>query len=119
MEKLFVKNNGKGWFACCKGKDLQGNECCAFMNVGFKKNEEPTINPAIVEVRDGFHTSYLMKNGTAVLKFMILEYSVVPFKKETQAQQSNPYQQQTLNSTMWGGQTPQVNGVEPDDLPFY
>lgn len=115
MEKLFVKNNGKGWFACCKGKDKDGNESCAFMNVGFKKNEEPTINPAIVEVRDAFHTSYKTKNGESVLKYMILEYSVLPFKKEQEATPT----QQTLDSTMWGGQTPSFNGVEPADLPFY
>lgn len=113
MEKLYVKNNGKGWFACCGGKSKDGVESCAFMNVGFKKDQEPNKNPALIEIDNAFHTSYKTKSGESVLKYMILNYHYVEPKNEPKQEQ------ETLDSTMWGGQTPSFNGVEPEDLPFY
>ena len=113
MEKLYVKNNGNGWFACCKGKDKEGKACCGYLNVGFRKGEEPLNNPAIIEVLDSFHTSYPKKNGKegeGVVKYFIKSYNLVEFKSENK---KNPQESQ-----MMGNPTPTVNGEELD-LPWY
>lgn len=113
MEKIWVNNKGKGWFMACKGKDMGGNESCAFLNVGFKKGHEPKGDSAFIKVVNGWHTSYLNKQGNSVLKYMILDYEYV--KKEDEGE--SIFNNGDIDTSKLKATTSEF--ITEDDLPFY
>lgn len=117
MEKKWVNNKGKGWYMTCKGKDMQGNEIVGFMNVGFKKGQEPQGDSAYIEILNGFHTpyQYTARDNTLVkgVKYFIQEYKLV--EKETKEEVFD-------DTSMFGGEKSNLGceiNIEQTDLPFY
>ena len=96
-EKLMVYKGQYGYSTLLKNNDDK-----LYVQVGFKRGQEPYGEKAMIDIKDGFLSFYKDKNGLAKPKIVILEYT------ELETQQNNV-------SSFTDNDVPAFMG---DDLPF-
>lgn len=91
--KIYVNKGNYGWQTrAVKGEDKM------YIDVGFKKGQEPTQTFCQIEIKDAFFSMYKTKAGLAKPKLVIMEYEVIA-KEENYV----PNDEEVIN---------------PSDLPF-
>lgn len=93
VDKLMVYKGQYGYSTLLKNKEDK-----LYVQVGFRREQEPKGEKALIEIHDGFLSFYKDKNGLAKPKIVVLEY------QEVEENQSIP------NNDM--------SESYPDDLPF-
>ena len=96
--RIFKKEiNGRDVFSTSiSNKKEDGTYENMYVGVQFKKDEQPnvwiksikdeqTINSCNIDIKKGFLSFYLDKNGAEHIKFIILEYEILE-KEETEAE---------------------------------
>jgi hypothetical protein len=78
VERLMVYKGQYGYSTLLKNNDDK-----LYVQVGFKKGQEPYGEKAMIDIKDGFLSFYKDKNGLAKPKIVILEYT------ELETQQNN------------------------------
>lgn len=63
---------------------LKNNEDKMYVQVSFKRGEEPTEEKLQINIKDGFLSFYKDKNGLAKPKIMILEYEKLGAEETTE-----------------------------------
>ena len=108
----------KIWVIKSKNNDWQFSTPCNndqtkdvyWMDVGFKRGQQPLSDKVQLEVLDGFHSNYRKNDGTIVPKFIIMDWRPVEDKKD-------PIEE-SIKETTSKYSKPEIN-IEEKDLPFY
>ena len=72
-EKLMVFKGQYGYQTLLK----KGEEDKLYIQVGFRKGQEPSKEKTIIDIRNGFLDFYKTKDGLAKTKIVILDYTEV------------------------------------------
>jgi hypothetical protein len=97
VEKLMVYKGQYGYSTLLKNNDDK-----LYVQVGFRKGQEPYGEKAMIDIKDGFLSFYKDKNGFAKMKIVVLDYT------ELETLQNN-------NTFGFDDVPPVMSG---DDLPF-
>lgn len=83
-ENLYIYKGQFGYSTLLKNNDKK-----MYVQVSFKKGEEPTEEKLQIDIKNGFVTFYEDKNGLSKIKFMILEYEKLGAEETTEY--TNPF----------------------------
>lgn len=82
--KIYVNKGNYGWQTrAVNGEDKM------YIDVQFKKGEEPEETFCQIEIKDAFFSMYKTKTGLAKLKLVIMSYEKIS-KEETTQEQISP-----------------------------
>ena len=77
-ESLYVYKGQYGYSTL-----LKNNEDKLYVQVGFKKGEEPVEDKLQIDIKNGFLSFYKDKNGLAKPKIIVLEYDKLGVNETT------------------------------------
>jgi hypothetical protein len=72
VEKLAVYRGQYGYSTLLKNKEDK-----LYVQVGFKRGQEPLQDKVIIDIKDGFLSFYKDKNGLAKPKIVVMDYTEV------------------------------------------
>lgn len=72
VEKLMVYKGQYGYSTLLKNQEDK-----LYVQVGFRKGQEPLQEKAMIDIKDGFLSFYKDKNGIAKPKLVILDYTEI------------------------------------------
>lgn len=93
VDKLMVYKGQYGYSALLKNKEDK-----LYVQVGFRRDQEPKGEKVLIEIHDGFLSCYKDKNGFGKPKIVVLEYQEI--------EQNQPVSNDEMAMSF------------PDDLPF-
>lgn len=96
VDKLYIYKGQYGYSTLIKNQDDK-----LYIQVQFKKNNEPTQDKVQIDIKDGFVSFYKTNTGLAKIKYVVLDYEIVEA-------QGDAYEDPFVNSVE----------VSDDGLPF-
>ena len=72
VDKLMVYKGQYGYSTL-----LKNNEDKLYVQVGFKKGQEPKQEKVMIDIKDGFLSFYKDRNGLAKPKIVVLDYTAL------------------------------------------
>jgi hypothetical protein len=78
IENLYIYKGQYGYSTL-----LKNNEDKLYIQVSFKKGEEPTEEKLQIDIKNGFLSFYKDKNGLAKIKIVVLEYEKLGVSETT------------------------------------
>ena len=85
VEKLMVYKGQFGYSTLLKNQEDK-----LYVQVGFRKGQEPFQEKAMIDIKDGFLSFYKDKNGLAKPKIVVLDYIEVDIQAEHQPPTNEP-----------------------------
>ena len=86
VDKLMVYKGQYGFSTLLKNKEDK-----MYVQVGFRRDQEPKGDKVFIEIHDGFLSFYKDKNGLAKPKIVVLEYQELEQNETSQPMQPNEY----------------------------
>lgn len=86
VDKLMVYKGQYGYSTLIKNKEDK-----LYVQVGFRRDQEPKGDKAFIEIHDGFLSCYKDKNGFGKPKIVVLEYKELEQSETPDAMQQNNY----------------------------
>lgn len=77
--KIYVNKGNYGW----QTRAINGEDKM-YIDVGFKKGQEPSETFCQLEIKDGFFSMYKTKTGLAKPKLIIMDYITINKENNTQ-----------------------------------
>ena len=81
VEKLMVYKGQFGYSTLLKNQEDK-----LYVQVGFRKGQEPFQEKAMIDIKDGFLSFYKDKNGAAKPKIVVLDYTELDIQADYQPQ---------------------------------
>ena len=67
-----------------------------YIQVGFKKDQEPNLDKARIDIKDGFFSMYKNKAGFAFPKLVVMDYEVMEENNTQQNDYVPPFDDSSL-----------------------
>ena len=71
---VYKSDKGYGYSTSISNKNMEGKYERMYININFKKGNEPTSNQTRIRIDNGFLTFNVGKDGTKWIKIMVLDY---------------------------------------------
>lgn len=85
VDKLMVYKGQFGYSTLLKNQEDK-----LYVQVGFRKGQEPFQEKAMIDIKDGFLSFYKDKNGAAKPKIVVLDYTELDIQVEPQPTTNEP-----------------------------